>query len=90
MTSGLPFLIHAARANSAISAFRCSATTSSSLLLGRRRPLSTSPATSHPEDHHDHHHDEDPGAYCVELVKVHDFDSYLCGLLMPKESRSVE
>lgn len=28
------------------------------------------------------------GDYCVELVKQHDFDAYLAGLLVPKDSRS--
>jgi hypothetical protein len=32
---------------------------------------------------------EDPGAYCVELVKKNDLDGYYCGLLMPKSARSV-
>ncbi|GAB5031962.1 nadh dehydrogenase complex assembly factor 6 [Nannochloropsis oceanica] len=27
------------------------------------------------------------GEYCVELVKQHDFDAYLCGLLVPTPSR---
>ncbi len=27
------------------------------------------------------------GEYCVELVKQHDFDAYLCGLLVPTASR---
>lgn len=27
------------------------------------------------------------GQYCVELVKQHDFDAYLCGLLVPRSSR---
>lgn len=28
-----------------------------------------------------------PGEFCVDLVKTHDFDSYLLGLLLPVESR---
>lgn len=26
--------------------------------------------------------------YCVELVKKHDFENYLCGLLLPADSRA--
>jgi len=52
------------------------------------RHFSTTPPGSE-LDPHDHTREEDPGPYCVELVKAHDFDSYLCGLLMPKEARYV-
>lgn len=49
------------------------------LRLGRYRTLSQSsqqqPAV------------EDPAQYCLHLVKTHDYEAYLCGLLVPTTAR---
>lgn len=31
----------------------------------------------------------DPSQYCLDLVKTHDYEAYLCGLLVPTSARCV-